>query len=221
MHRSAEALTLHLHSASQANSSKGTGTLTPEPPATEEPSDTYVYDPEVPVIAPGGLANAPGPLNQALLEQGNNLLVYTSAPLTEPLHVFGHPAVALHAQTSASHADFVAKLILLKPSGEALFLSIGILRSTHKPDTPRLFEIQLDPTSAVFLPGDSIRLEIASSAYPLFDRNPSTAIPPRLASPWNWRRSTQTIHHTPAFPSTLHLPLTVISPTGAPRSRTQ
>jgi predicted acyl esterase len=200
-------LTLHLHSQSQANSSKGTGTLTPEPPAAEEPSDAYSYDPEVPVIAPGGLANAPGPLNQALLEQGNNLLVYTSAPLTEPLHVFGHPTVTLHAQTSAPQADFTAKLILLKASGEAMFISIGILRSTHAADTPHLFQIKLDPTSVVFLPGDSIRLEIASSAYPLFDRNPSTDIPPRLASPWNWHRSTQTLHHTPERSSALHLPL--------------
>ncbi len=204
---SAPALTLHLHSHSQANSSKGTGTLTPDPPTTDEPSDIYSYDPEVPVIAPGGLANAPGPLNQALLEQGNNLLVYTSAPLTQPLHVFGHSVLTLHAQTSAPTADFVAKLVLLKPSGEAMFLTIGILRSTHTPDTPHAFQIQLDPTSVVFLPGDAIRLEIASSAYPLFDRNPSTAIPPRLASPWNWRRSTQTIHHTAEFPSALHLPL--------------
>ncbi len=199
--------TLYLRSHSQANSSKGTGQLTSAPPTTQEPSDTYSYDPEVPVVAPGGLGNTPGPLNQALLEQGNNLLVYTGAPLTEPLHVFGHPILTLHAQTSAPHADFTAKLILLKPTGEALFLCIGVLRSTHTPDTPGLFRIQLDPTSAVFLPGDSIRLEIASSAYPLFDRNPSTFIPPRLASPWNWRRSTQTIHHTPALPSALRLPI--------------
>ena len=218
-------LTLHLHSASQANSSKGTGTLTPDPPTTEEPSDIYVYDPDVPVTAPGGLTNTPGPLNQANLEQGNNLLVYTSARLTEPLHVFGHPQVELHATASASRADFVAKLILLKASGEALFISIGILRREHLPDIPHIWRIWLDPTSVIFLPGDSIRLEIASSAYPLFDRNPGTpdpprpyllpewkrnptsAIPPRLASPWNWRRSTQTIHHTPGMPSALHLPL--------------
>jgi predicted acyl esterase len=88
-----------------------------------------------------------------------------------------------------------------------MFLTIGILRSTHTPDTPHAFQIQLDPTSVVILSGDCVRLEIASSAYPLLDRNPSTAIPPRLASPWNWRRSTQTIHHTPTMPSALHLPL--------------
>jgi predicted acyl esterase len=200
--------TLHLHSDGRANSSRGDGALTPLAPTEAEPSDTYIYDPEVPVAGPGGLTNTAGPTNQALLEQGNNLLVYTSAPLTEKLHLFGHPILQLRAQTSASHADLIAKLILLKPSGEALFLSHGILRSTHTPDTPHLFRIQLDPTSCVFLPGDAIRLEIASSAYPLFDRNPSTAIPPRLASPWNWRRSTQTIHHTATLPSTLHLPIT-------------
>jgi predicted acyl esterase len=188
-------LTLHLHSNGRANSSKGDGTLTPHAPTAEEPSDTYIYDPEVPVIAPGGL------------EQGNNILVYTSATLTEKLHLFGHPLLELHAQTSAPCADFIAKLILLKSAGDAIFLSIGILRSTHTADTPQLFHIQLDATSCVFFPGDQIRLEVASSAYPLFDRNPSTALPARVASPWNWRRSTQTIHHTSEFPSILHLPL--------------
>jgi predicted acyl esterase len=200
-------LTLHLHSHGRANSSKGDGTLTPAPPHEEEPSDIFVYDPEVPVPAPGGLINTPGPANQAILELGNNLLVYTSAPLTEKLHIFGHPQVELHAITSAPHADLVAKLILLRPTGEAIFLCIGILRSAHAADTPTVFRFQLDPTSAVFFPGDCIRIEIASSAYPLFDRNPSTAVPQRLASPWNWHRSTQTILHTAACPSALHLPL--------------
>ena len=202
-----QSLSLHLHSVSRANSSKGTGTLTTDLPSLEEASDVYIYDPEVPVIAPGGISNTPGPVNQSLLEQGNNLLVYTSAPLTQLIHVFGHPVLTLHAQTSGAHADFTAKLILVRASGEALFLSLGILRSSHTPDTPHLFHIRLDPTSVLFLAGDSIRLEIASSAYPLYDRNPSTAIPPRLASPWNWHRSTQTIHHSPICPSALHLPL--------------
>ena len=201
-------LTLHLHSQSQANSSKGDGSLTPEPPSHEEPRDLFVYDPEVPVAAPGGLTNAPGPLNQALLEQGNHLLVYTSELVTEPIHVFGSPIAALHATTSAPFADLTAKLILLKASGEALFLTLGILRNPPlTPDQPYLWHIPLDPTSCVFLPGDCIRLEIAASAYPLFDRNPSTAIPPRLASPWNWARSTHQILHTPDHPSALHLPL--------------
>ncbi len=203
----AELHTLYLRSDSQANSSRGTGILSPEPPITEEPSDIFVYDPEVPVLAPGGIANSPGPTDQASLELGNNLLVYTSSALQAPIHVFGHPYVSLHVITSAPRADLTAKLVLLKPSGEALFLSIGIIRSTHTPDFPHLFRIRMDPTSVVFDTGDRIRLEIASSAFPLFDRNPSTSVPAREASPWNWARSTQTVYHSPAYPSSLHLPM--------------
>jgi putative CocE/NonD family hydrolase len=204
---SPNALILYLHSHGRANSSRGDGTLTPVVPTTNEPSDTYVYDPEVPVAAPGGFACAAGPSSQTLLEQGNNLLVYTSDPLTEATHVFGAPSVLLAVQTSATHGDFVAKLILLKPSGEATFLSIGIAREQHAPDTTRNIIIPLDATSCVFFPGDRIRLEVAGCAYPLFDRNPSTAIPSRLASPWNWQRATHTVHHAPDRPSALHLPL--------------
>jgi putative CocE/NonD family hydrolase len=203
----AKLLSLHLHSNGNANSSKGDGTLTAEAPLAAEPSDIFVYDPEVPVAGPGGLANAAGPSNQTLLEQGNNLLVYTTAPLAERLHIFGQPAVSLHVQTSATHADFVAKLILLKPTGEAIFLTLGILRTTFMPDTPTFVEFPLDATSCVFFPGDRIRLEVAGSAYPFFDRNPSTAIPSRLASPWNWQRATHIVHHAPDRPSALHLPL--------------
>jgi putative CocE/NonD family hydrolase len=153
-----------------------------------------------------------GPSNQGLLEMGNNLLVYTSAPLPAPLHIFGTPEIELHASTSAPYADFVAKLACLRPNGDAFFVCIGIARSSYlfaskyTADTPHLWRFSLEPTSCIFAPGDRIRVEIASSAYPLYDRNPSTAVSPRLADSWNWRRSTQTIFHDAARPSTIHLP---------------
>ena len=200
-------LVLHLHSRGNANSSRGDGSLALGAPTSQEPPDILSYDPEVPVLAPGGPTNAPGPFNQALLQQGNNVLIYTSKPLQAQVRIFGYPHVEIYAGTSAPHADLTAKLCLVRPNGESIFLSIGILRSTHEPDTPTLFRFALDPTSVLFNPGDRILLEIASSAYPLFDRNPSTAIPPRLASSWNWQRSTQIIHHTPEKPSSLYLPL--------------
>jgi uncharacterized protein len=53
-----------------------------------------------------------------------------------------------------------------------------------------------------------VRLEIASSAFPLYDRNPSTGVAPQLADNWNWARSTQQVLHSPACPSALFLPLT-------------
>ncbi len=203
----APALALYLHSQGRANSSKGDGLLTLTPPTAAEPCDLFVYDPEVPVAGPGGLGNAAGPTNQAGLELGNNVLVYTGEALKERLHVFGRPRVELFAITSAAYADLVAKLVLLKPSGEAMFIALGILRSHHAADTPSCFRFELDATSCVFLPGDRVRLELASSAYPLFDRNPSTGVPPREASPWNWGRSTQTILHSSTHVSALYLPL--------------
>jgi putative CocE/NonD family hydrolase len=199
--------TLYLHSQGRANSSKGDGTLSPTKPQTQQPPDLYIYDPEVPVPAPGGLTAAPGPHNQATLELGNNLLTYTTAPLEAELHIFGAPEITLHASSSAPNADLVIKLIHLHLSGVATFLTLGIARRTTRPDTPALWHIPLDPTSAVFAPGDRLRIEIASSAYPLFDRNPGTEIPPPQADPWTWHRSTQTIYHDPNHISALHLPV--------------
>jgi len=55
--------------------------------------------------------------------------------------------------------------------------------------------------------GERLRLEIASSAFPLYDRNPSTDVPPQRADNWNWARSTQQILHTTEHPSALYLPI--------------
>jgi putative CocE/NonD family hydrolase len=208
--------TLYLHSGGRANSSKGDGTLTATASRPNEAPDIFVYDPEVPVVAPGGIASTSGPSNQAAMELGNNLLTYTTDAFDAPLHVFGSPEVSLYCATSASSADLVVKLICVHLSGEASFICIGIARSSslfgedYSADAPQLWHFSLEPTSCVFAPGDRLRIEIASSAYPLYDRNPGNATPPRLASSWNWRRSTQIVFHDELRPSALHLP--VITP---------
>jgi putative CocE/NonD family hydrolase len=206
---------LFLHSADRANSRKGTGTLSPKPPSTEEPRDVFVYDPEVPVYGPGGTASLSGPFDQAALELGNNLLLYTSELLTAPVHLFGHPEVEIYCSTSADCADLVAKLIRVTPHGRAEFVCIGIARSTYlfngssyAADRVHCWRFQLEPTSCVFLAGESIRLEIAGSAFPLYDRNPSTQnVKPGFADAWNWSRSTHSILHEPGFASRLRLPM--------------
>jgi putative CocE/NonD family hydrolase len=201
-------LTLYLQSGGRANSSKGDGVLASRPEPGEQPPDVFVYDPEVPVTGPGGHANAPGPVNQAGPELGNNLLVYTSAALTEPLAVFGTAEVSLFCATSASDADLVAKLVCVRPAGDAFFVTLGILRrSDVTPDVWSEWVFQLEATSVVFEAGDRVRLEIASSAYPLYDRNPGTGAAPDKACPWNWRRSTQTLFHDAVRPSALRLPV--------------
>jgi uncharacterized protein len=205
---------LYLHSLGNANSRKGDGTLAHNPPNENEPRDIFVYDPEVPVAAPGGPQSLSGPFDQSALELGNNLLVYTSKPVLREMEIFGHPRIRLFASTSAPHADFTAKLVRVTPGGRAAFLCIGIARSTwlfsdadYGADKTRAWEFNLEPVSFVLAPGERLRLEIASSAFPLYDRNPSTGVLPQDADNWNWARSTQQILHSADYPSAIYLPL--------------
>jgi putative CocE/NonD family hydrolase len=207
------ALTLHLHSDGKANSSKGDGRLSEASPPEGEPCDVFSVDPEVPVIAPGGMASASGCFNQAAIEQGNNVLVYTSAAFEAPLHIFGIPKVTLHAATSADHADLVVKLVCVRPNGDADFICIGVARSgflfgdEYIADAVHTWRFDLEPTSWVIAAGERLRLEIAGNSFPLFDRNPHTSVKPAQASPWNWKRSTHVLYHDAARASALHLPL--------------
>jgi putative CocE/NonD family hydrolase len=205
--------TLYLHSAGRANSSKGDGKLSHEPPLLQSPPDLFVHDPEVPVAAPGI-----GPANQAVLELGNNILIYTSATLGDSLHVFGTVQFEIYFATSAQQADLVATLICVKPSGEASFIAIGCARSSYLfkdsyvCDRTHLWRFALEPTSCVFAEGERLRIEIAASAYPLFDLNPGTDIAPRNADSWTWRRSTHSIFHDAQHPSLIRLPIAEATP---------
>ncbi|HEX3891407.1 MAG TPA: CocE/NonD family hydrolase [Terracidiphilus sp.] len=205
---------LYLHSAGRANSRTGDGQLSPISPHEDEPRDIFVYDPEVPVLAPGGPQALSGPFDQASLEMGNNLLVYTSDAVQQPTEIFGQPRVTLYATTSAASADFVAKLVRVPASGKAEFLCIGIARSSwlfgeagYAADEIHAWEFTLEPIAFVLAPGDCLRLEIASSAFPLYDRNPSTGVSAQDADQWNWARSTQQVLHTTGHASVLHLPV--------------
>jgi uncharacterized protein len=206
---------LYLHSKGNANSRKGDGSLSTKSPESDEARDVFVYDPEVPVVAPGGVQALNGPFDQSALEMGNNVLVYTSVPTHREIEVFGQPKIRLHAVTSAAHADFTAKLVRVTAGGRAEFMTIGIARSswlfrneTYAADEVHAWEFWLEPTAFVLVPGECLRLEIASSAFPLYDRNPSTDVPPQLADNWNWARSTQQVLHDTLHASALYLPVT-------------
>jgi len=212
-------VTLYLHSLGGANSRMGDGFLTAKPPTEEEPRDIFVYDPEVPVLAPGGPQALSGAFDERAMEMGNHLLAYTTAVVRETAHLCGQPRVTLYATTSAAEADLTAKLVWVTAAGRAEFLSMGIARSSwlfrdgaYAADEIRGWEFTLEPTSVVVSPGDRLRLEVASSAFPVYDRNPSTGVSPEAADQWNWGRSTQQILHTAEYPSALHLPIAGRSP---------
>jgi hypothetical protein len=155
----------------------------------------------------------PGLFDQSAIEAGNNVLVYTSEPLSERLHVFGAPRVELYAATSAPSADFTAKLVRVLPTGRAEFISTGIARSSflfgdeYRADAIHHWEFCLEPTSCMFSVGERLRLEVAGCAFPLYDRNPGNDTPPSEMTCFNCMRSTHIVHHSSEYCSTLFLPV--------------
>jgi len=100
----------------------------------------------------------------------------------------------------------------VRPNGIADFVCIGIARSSwlfagYMPDLIQRWEFELAPTSCFFAEGDRMRLELASSAFPLYDRNPGTDVPSCKATSWDWRRSTQIVYHDREHLSALYLPV--------------
>ena len=174
-----------LHSGGEANSLKGNGTLSTVPPSQEQ-TDAFVYDPDNPVQSLGGnnLTVDMGVQDQRPVEERNDVLVYTSEPLSQPLEITGPVTVTLWASSSAIDTDFTAKLVDVHPDGYAQNLLNGIIRARYRNSatTPQMMEagkpyqftIDLWATSNVFLPGHRIRLEISSSHFPEFDRNLNT-----------------------------------------------
>jgi len=208
----------HLHSGGSARSRSGDGSLHREAPNATETPDTFTYDPLNPIPTHGGNnlvgANA-GPYDQGKLEDRPDILVYTSAPLAAPLEVTGPVKLILFASSSAPDTDFTAKLVDVYPDGPAYNLCDGIQRAAYRKSTtsptaiePRKvyrFEIDLWVTSNVFLPGHRVRLEVSSSNFPRFDRNPNTGA--AFGTDRDLRTAQQTILHDRDHPSHLLLPV--------------
>ncbi|GLV59013.1 X-Pro dipeptidyl-peptidase [Dictyobacter sp. S3.2.2.5] len=215
----------YLHSAGQANSLDGDGVISTEVPEEEQP-DTYVYDPANPVITRGGaLLMTPeyrgGVFDQRPTEQRSDVLVYTTPVLTQDVEVTGPIVVHLWATSSAVDTDFVARLVDVYPDGYTQNLTDGIIRARYRnfPDDaePALIEpgqayeyvIDLWSTSNVFKQGHCIRLDITSSNFPRWDRNPNTGY--ELGVDSELVIAHQTILHDAAHPSFIALP--IIPPT--------
>ncbi|HEX5502840.1 MAG TPA: CocE/NonD family hydrolase [Thermomicrobiales bacterium] len=210
----------HLRGDGRANTLNGDGALDREAPGAEPP-DTYVYNPRNPVPTMGGglCCNAVftqgGAYDQRSVEAREDVLVYSTPPLTAPLEVTGPVQLVLYAGTSAPDTDFTAKLVDVAPCGYARNLTDGILRARYRnsmsegelvtPGEVVRYEIDLWSTSNVFLPGHRLRVEVSSSNFPRFDRNPNTGeLPGRSAEMVS---ALQTIHHSAEYPSHLVLPV--------------
>jgi putative CocE/NonD family hydrolase len=204
----------------------GGGRLGPDAPWDEAP-DVFMYDPADPVPTCGGATLLTpefpaGPYDQAEIEARPDVLVYTSDVLGEDLEVTGPIEVHLWAVSSALDTDFVARLTDVFPDGRSINLTDGIVRARYRNyaqgEAPSLLEpgrayhyvIDLWATSNVFQAGHRIRLQITSSSFPRWDRNPNTGHPfgadAELTVAW------QTILHDVEHPSHVVLPIIASEP---------
>ncbi|HEX5166112.1 MAG TPA: CocE/NonD family hydrolase [Thermomicrobiales bacterium] len=209
-----------LHSGGTANTLNGDGALSREAPGGE-PADSYVYNPRNPVPTRGGglccnnVFSLGGAWDQREVEQREDVLVYTSAPMEKAREVTGPIKVILYASSSATDTDFTAKLVDVGPCGYARNLTDGIIRARYResmaegtlitPGEVIEYEIDLWATSNLFKEGHRIRVEISSSNFPRFDRNPNTGELPGRST--EMVSALQTIHHSTEYPSRIVLPV--------------
>ncbi|HWH78500.1 MAG TPA: CocE/NonD family hydrolase, partial [Candidatus Binatus sp.] len=196
-----------LRSQGNANSAAGDGQLLLTPALPDEPPDQFVYDPLQPVPSAGGAMIGPraGIALQNSIEARLDVLVYTTPVLQEDMEVTGPVRLILHVSTTAAHTDFTGKLVDVFPDGSAYNVSDGIVRQPYHGETSSEISLELWPTSRLFRKGHRLRLEVSSSNFPRFDRNPNTgrAIPTETVT----ASARQTIHHDSQRPSRLILPL--------------
>jgi putative CocE/NonD family hydrolase len=204
----------YLHSAGSANARQGNGTLSTALPSGE-PTDRFVYNPTnpVPTGAMSGYSRAPADVRQ--VEDRSDVLVYTSEPLPAPVEATGPVALTLWIASSAPDTDFTGRLVDVLPDGTARALTDGILRARYRrssskpelltPGRPTELTIDLGATSNVFGAGHRIRVEISSSNFPRFDRNPNTG--GEFGASGELRRAEQTVFHDRQRPSRLILPI--------------
>jgi putative CocE/NonD family hydrolase len=206
-----------------------TGSLSAVTPGADQTPDRYVYDPADPAPSAGGhsccgaRSGPQGPYDQTPVEQRSDVLVYSSDPLAADTEVTGPTTVDLWASSSAVDTDFTAKLIVVKPDGDAINLNNGILRTAFRdslaephpgiPNQPYEYHIAIWPTSYLFRAGDRIRVEISSSDYPQFAPNPNTGEP--FGQSTTTLPATQTILHDAAHPSAVVIPVIPASSPGS------
>ncbi len=217
----ARTLRMYLRSNGRANSLYGDGRLETAAPPSGEPADRYSYDPALPVqtigggdCCNGGLVTA-GAFDQRVIEARQDVLVYTTEPLTEAIEVSGFIDAVLKVSSDARDTDFAVKLVDVAPDGTAHILADTIFRARYrngydKPAPMRpgeVYTIKPTPmtTSNRFEKGHRIRVEVTSSNFPKFARNLNTGGNNESSTAMVVARNA--IHHDAANASYIELPV--------------
>jgi putative CocE/NonD family hydrolase len=211
---------------------------TTAPKAGDAPFDAYVSDPAKPVpfrarpIQPVGYEKGltwPQWLTDDQREASGrtDVLAFVSEPLTAPLKISGEPVANLVAATSGTDSDWVVKVIDVYPDevasqpglgGFQLMVAADIFRGRYREsletpkaltsEVPLTYRFALPSANHVFLPGHRVMVQVQSSWFPLYDRNPQTFVPTIFfAQPQDYRPATQRIYHAPGLASFVELPV--------------
>lgn len=206
-----------LHSRGNANTLSGDGSLDTAPPG-DEPVDAFVYDPSNPVADTVDIdcwSIAGQMRDRRIFEARPDVLCYTSAPLSTDLAFIGPVTARIYAASSAVDTDFTVTLVDVFPDGYGNTIQDGILRVSYRdsnrtpshiePGKTYAFDIDLWSTSYVVEREHRLRVEVSSSSFDRYDRNPNTGEPfGQAAQPIS---ATQTIYHSTALPSHIILPV--------------
>jgi putative CocE/NonD family hydrolase len=204
-------------------------------PAGGDKFDEYVSDPAKPVpFVPRPVRMYDSAVwkpwlvsDQRSFSDRPDVLTWVSEPLAAPLQVAGQPMAKLFASTSGTDADWVVKLIDVYPpevaaqpelGGYQLAISMDIFRGRYRQgfDKPQAipanqaeqYRFALPNVDHVFLPGHRVMVQVQSSWFPLYDRNPQTFVPNIFhARPADYRKATQRIWHAPGMESAIELPV--------------
>jgi len=165
--------------------------------------------------------------DQRFVADRTDVLTYSTTALSTPVRISGAPVVHLFASTSGTDADWVVKLIDVYPEevpsqsefgGYQLAVALDIFRGRYResferpqaitPDKPLAYMFALPTTNHVFKPGHRIMVQVQSSLFPLYDRNPQTFVPNVFfAKPGDYVKATQRVYHTVGQASYIDLPV--------------
>ena len=154
------------------------------------------------------MGRGPGIALQDDIEARSDVLIYSTDALADDLEVTGPIEATLYVTTSAASTDFTVKVVDVHPDGRAYNVSDGIIRRAFPlsaRSVPAEIAIQLWPTSMLFRRGHRIRIEVSSSNYPRYDRNPNTG--GDIATETQPISAIQTIYHSAEAPSRIVLPV--------------
>ena len=202
---------------------------------TAEGFDEYLADPAKPVpYLPRPVRFADSDAwrwwlltDQRMVADRPDVLAYVSEPLTAPIKIAGAPQVNLYASTSGTDSDWVVKLIDVYPDevpadpplgGYQLGVAMDIFRGRYREsfehptaipaNTVQRYRFALPTVHHVFLPGHRIMVQVQSSWFPLYDRNPQTFVDNIFfAKPTDYRKATQRVYHQPGAATTIDLPI--------------